>query len=227
MSGAAGSGAGGGAPQGLIGPNAILQLAAVLEAAGGLPLRDRLLKAAGIMALPSGEEMVDEAPVARLHQALRAELPDSAQGLAWEAGLRTADYIMAHRIPRAAQHLLRALPPRAAGWVLTRAIEKNAWTFAGSGRFVVLAPGVFELRENPVVRGEHSDVPVCHWHAAVFERLFGRLVASGSRCIETRCSASGAEACRFELGRGAVAAGGYSAARWISAPSRSSIRRPS
>jgi bacteriochlorophyll 4-vinyl reductase len=34
---------------------------------------------------------------------------------------------------------------------------------------------VFEIADNPVVRGEHSETPLCHWHAAVFERLFSAL----------------------------------------------------
>jgi divinyl protochlorophyllide a 8-vinyl-reductase len=45
---------------------------------------------------------------------------------------------------------------------LGKAIARHAWTFAGSGRFRVVAPLVFEIADNPIVRGEVSDVPLCH-----------------------------------------------------------------
>jgi len=84
---------------------------------------------------------------------------------------------------------------------LSTAIARHAWTFAGSGRFRVLRPGVFEIADNPIIRGERSDVPLCHWHAAVFERLFRVLVDDRLRCVETRCGAMGDDACRFEVVR--------------------------
>jgi divinyl protochlorophyllide a 8-vinyl-reductase len=127
--------------------------------------------------------LIDEAPVARLHQAMRAEVPDLAPALAWEAGVRTADYILAHRIPRAVQAVLKAAPAWVAGPVLSRAIAKNAWTFAGSGRFEVVRawPAVFLIHDNPVVRGSGRRRPLCHWHRGVFERLFRALVTDRAR----------------------------------------------
>jgi bacteriochlorophyll 4-vinyl reductase len=130
---------------------------------------------------------MDEAPAARLHQALRAEMPEVAPMLAREAGWRTGDYILAHRIPKPAQRLLRLMPARLAAPILARAVKNlrgvgavpgglaHAWTFCGSGEFRLVStwPVVFEIADNPVVRGEHSETPLCHWHAAVFERLFG------------------------------------------------------
>ena len=200
MGGAAGS-----APaRGLIGPNALTQLLPLLERAGGAELTERLLARAGVTALPDMTGLIDEAPVARLHQAMRAEVPALAPSLAWEAGVRTADYILAHRIPRPAQAVLKRLPARAAGPVLSRAIAKNAWTFAGSGRFEVRRgwPAVFLIHDNPVVRGERSQTPLCHWHAGVFERLFRALVTDRARAREVACCACGAPACRFEVGSG-------------------------
>jgi divinyl protochlorophyllide a 8-vinyl-reductase len=189
------------AAAGRIGPNALTQLLPLLEMAGGVELKDRLLARAGVFELPDMTGLIDEAPVARLHQAMREAVPDLAPALAWEAGVRTADYILAHRIPQPVQTLLRLLPARAAGPVLTKAIAKNAWTFAGSGRFEVVRgwPAVLLIHDNPVVRGERATAPLCHWHRGVFERLMRVLVTDRVRVHETACCACGAPACRFEV----------------------------
>jgi divinyl protochlorophyllide a 8-vinyl-reductase len=186
---------------GLIGPNAILQLLPVLERVGGHELRETILASAGVFEVPSGDSMIDERPVARLHREVRRQLPDLAEAIAWEAGRRTADYILAHRIPAPVRLLLRALPRRPAARLLTGAISRHAWTFSGSGRFEVVStrPLVFAIHNNPVVRGEHADHCLCHWHAAVFERLFQVLVDSGTRVRETACAGAGAPACRFDV----------------------------
>ena len=184
-----------------IGPNAILQMVPVLDAHTGPEIRRSLLAEAGVIELPDGSGLIPEGPAAALHQALRRKLPHEAPRIAREAGLGTADYILAHRIPAPAQVLLRALPAPLAAPVLAKAIAKHAWTFAGSGRFAVAAirPLVFTLEDNPVVRGERSDRPLCAWHEAVFERLFRTLVSPRAAVTETACCAQGAPACRFEI----------------------------
>ncbi|MDX5383352.1 MAG: bacteriochlorophyll 4-vinyl reductase [Rhodobacterales bacterium] len=184
---------------GLIGPNAVLQLVPLLDRAGGADWRAGLMKMAGIDALPDGSGMIPEGPVARLHQALRRDRPDLAPALGWQAGLATGDYILAHRIPSAAQRLLKVLPWRLSARLLSMAIARNAWTFAGSGRFLVITPLRFELRANPLVRGEVADHPLCDWHRGVFTRLFQTLVHPHLTCAETRCSAQGHAGCRFEM----------------------------
>lgn len=191
------------APAARIGPNAVLQLLPVLERAGGRDLRDHMLASAGFFGVPDAEAMIDERAVARLHRTLRAEVPDLAPSLLWVAGRRTADYILANRIPSGAQALLRALPPRLAAPLLTRAIARHAWTFAGSGRFSVNShrPLTLEIAGNPVVCGERAAAPICHWHMAVFERLFTTLVDGGLVCEEVACCAAGAPACRFVIAR--------------------------
>jgi len=184
-----------------IGPNAILQMLPVLDAHVGAETRRALLAEAGVIAIPDGASMIPEGPAAALHQALRRRLPREAPAIAREAGLGTADYILAHRIPRPAQRLLRLMPAALAAPILARAISRHAWTFAGSGRFEVAAarPLAFTLRDNPVVRGERAADPLCHWHVAVFERLFRTLVSPRARVTETACCAQGAPACRFEI----------------------------
>ncbi len=186
-----------------IGPNAILQLVPVLDDGLGVDARVALCKTAGIVELPDGNSMVDEEPIARLHQALRREAPELAPELARRAGIATGDYVLANRIPGFARTLLKLLPARLSAPLLARAIEKHAWTFTGSGTFRIAAmkPMVFEITDNPVVRGEHASEPVCHWHAAVFERLFRRLVHDDYRAVETECAAAGGDCCRFELRR--------------------------
>lgn len=189
---------------GRIGPNAVLQLLPVLEREGGAALRDRLMALAGLTAAPPDTGMMPEAPAAALHQALRRELPERAAALAWAAGLATGDYILAHRIPVRAQAVLRFLPSSWASRILARAIARNAWTFAGSGRFELCygKPLRFLVHDNPVVRGERAAAPVCHWHRAVFERLFTELADPSIKVRETACCATGDPACVFEITHG-------------------------
>lgn len=187
----------------MIGPNAILQLVAVLERHAGPERAAHLLADAGLAGPPDGENMIPEADAARLHRRLRLEFTARAPDLARDAGFATGDYILAHRIPRAAQAVLKLLPPPLAARALSMAIARHAWTFAGTGTFRVVDPWTFEIDHNPLIRGERGPAPRCHWHAAVFERLYATLVHRDARCIETRCGAQpGPDTCRFELVRG-------------------------
>lgn len=191
------------ATAGRIGPNAILQLLPVLEAYLGAPATAQLLREAHIEQVPDGTCMIDEAPVAALHQALRRAYPQEAPHLARDAGARTAEYILAHRIPAPARALLRVLPAALAEPLLLKAITAHSWTFAGSGEFAVVGrrPTRVALRHNPVVSGEQAAAPVCAWHAAVFARLYEALVGRGFTVRETSCEAAGGEACCFEITR--------------------------
>lgn len=188
--------------QGVIGPNAILQLVPVLERAGGPGMVRHLMDVAGVRALPDGSQMIPETQAGALHRALRAEYPDQAPALAAEAGRLTAEYILAHRIPRPAQRILRVLPARMAAPLLSRAIASHAWTFAGSGAFHARSPWRFQITANPVIRGEHSTAPLCSWHAAVFQGLYRALVAPDCTCEEIRCAAQGGgDTCSFSIVR--------------------------
>lgn len=192
------------ATAGRIGPNAITRVAEVLPALLGESGTRRLFDSAGLGAYlrQPPEHMVDEAEVTRLHQVLRAELgPALAGEVARSAGLRTADYLLARRIPQPVQWLLKRLPPRWAARVLLQAIGRHAWTFAGSGVFRAQAgrPCVLTIADNPLCRGVRSAVPACDFYSAVFERLFQVLVHPGVRVVETACEARGDPVCRFEL----------------------------
>ena len=184
-----------------VGPNAVLQLAPAMDRVTGEPTRRTLFAPLGFDPLPDPSTMIDEARVAALHSALRRQHSENARKILTAAGQGTGDYILAHRIPHAAQTLLRALPARVAAPILTRAILAHGWTFCGTGALTAKSgpPVVFTLSDNPIIRGESAPAPLCHWHAAVFERLFSRLVHPRAHAIERACCAAGAAACRFEI----------------------------
>ena len=191
-----------------MGPNAILQVGAALDQLLGSGARVRFYRSAGLegyLREPPGH-MVPETEVQALHAALRAELPvPTVRELALRAGAATGDYLLAHRIPRPAQWLLRALPRRLAARLLAVAIGKNAWTFVGSGTFEALpaarasAPLVFVIRNSPLCSGLRADAPNCDYYAATFERLFRVLVSRHATVTETACQAMGAPSCLFEV----------------------------
>ena len=184
-----------------IGPNAVLQHIPVLDAMIGERLRHALLHRAGVAEPPPDAGMLPEDEVVRLHRAVRLFLPDRAAAIQRAAGLGTGDYILAHRIPPAAQWLIRHLPAWAGARLLSAAIAKHSWTFAGSGIFRIVShnPLTFEIAGNPLAVGG-ADCPTCDWHVAVFERLFGALVWPNVRVVEVACTATGARACRFVIG---------------------------
>ncbi len=194
----------GSAQAGRIGPNAVVRLAEALDALEGRQVTVRLFNAAGfgLHALTPPDDMVSEDEVTALHRQIRSDLGQKrAASVSWIAGLRTADYLLANRIPPAVQRLLKLLPRRIAAFILLKAIGAHAWTFAGSsefrwslGRRVTLT-----FTDCPLCRGGRADLPCCHYYGATFERLFRELIGADAQVRETQCSASGAPACRFEI----------------------------
>ncbi|HZF77160.1 MAG TPA: bacteriochlorophyll 4-vinyl reductase [Acetobacteraceae bacterium] len=187
-----------------IGPNAVTRLAeAAREVLPGEEVL-ALFEEAGLahrLANPP-HRMVEEREVTRLHAVLRRRVGvPVARLLGAEAGRRTADYLLAHRIPRPLQGLLRLLPARLAARVLLGAVTRHAWTFAGSGRFSVDTgrPVRVVLEGCPLCRGAASGQPLCDFYAAAFSRLFRALVSRRTRVAQTGCAAMGDPACTFEL----------------------------
>jgi len=182
---------------GRVGPNAVTQLSGALEALHGVDAADAVFAAAGCAKLRTEPPaaMVDEAVPAALFSALWSTLPDTAaEAAAAEAGRRTADYIIAHRIPKFAKRILKIAPRKLATRLLLLAIRRNAWTFAGSGHCAITTrPAAIYIADNPIA------TPDCVWHQAVFERLFRRLVDAGAVVRHTACIRAGAGACRFEI----------------------------
>jgi divinyl protochlorophyllide a 8-vinyl-reductase len=177
-----------------VGPNALIQMDRVLTDRLGERLTNRIFAAAGVARGGPGG-MVPETDVRQLFDALAAARPRDWPALAHEAGERTADYLLAHRIPRAARIALRLMPAWIAGRLLARAIARHAWTFAGSGTFVVS----FGRRLTLAIEGNTLAMPDCPWHSGVFDRLFHRLVGPHVGVLLTDCCARGARACIFEI----------------------------
>jgi len=166
----------------LIGPNAVLQAVPVMEARLGKAETAAILADARIAVLPTGEQMIPEIHALRLHRWLALHAPVGCFAIAEEAGARTADYIIANRIPRPAVWLLRHLPARLAAPLLMMAITKHAWTFIGAGVFAASGGWGFTIDRS------HANDPVLppdnlfHWYAAVFTRLYRELVAPDCLC---------------------------------------------
>ncbi len=182
-----------------IGPNAVIQLAAALRARFGKGGGRQVFAVAGHLPLfhQPPQEMVEEATAAALYRALFAVLPaEIAADVAADAGTRTANYVLANRIPMMAQRLLKTMPVTLAGPLLLKAIARNAWTFAGSGQVRTESCGrhfAVEIAANPMA------MPGCAWHQAVFQRLFAVLVAPEITVRHPRCCHEGARSCRFEI----------------------------
>jgi divinyl protochlorophyllide a 8-vinyl-reductase len=187
---------------GRIGPNAILQTFDELVATIGPTRAEALLHAAtGRTAATLPLRMVDEAEVNAFAQHVLHDLGPLGHGILREAGHRTARYLLAHRIPKPAQLVIRALPPRAGLALLLSAIGRHSWTFAGSGDFAYRmddTPWVRVIR-CPMCRGLHAMAPTCDFYAGTFEGLMRALIARSAHVVETECEATGGSSCRFEL----------------------------
>ena len=173
----------------LIGPNAILQAVAVMEERLGPTETAAILADAQIVRLPSGEHMIPEIEALRLHRWLALHDPMGALVIAEEAGARTADYIIAHRIPRAACWLLRHVPAPLAAPLLMAAIRKHAWTFVGAGAFAPADAWHFTIDRSSARDRLPPPESLFAWYAAVFTRLYRVLVAPDCTCrmIEPGC----------------------------------------
>lgn len=170
------------AGQALIGPNAVSQTVAVMEARLGAAKTRAILADAQIIALPSGDAMIPEIEALRLHRWLALHDPLGAFAIAEDAGARTADYIIAHRIPRVAAWLLRRLPAALAAPILMAAIRQHAWTFIGAGVFAPRGAWAFTIDRSLAHDPLMPPDSLFHWYAAVFARLYQRLVAPGCIC---------------------------------------------
>ncbi|WP_209022720.1 bacteriochlorophyll 4-vinyl reductase [Rhodocyclus gracilis] len=192
---------------GKIGPNAIIRMGEALEALYGRAETTQLFAAAGLEdclhSPPTA--MIDENWVVRLHTTLRASLPPAQLAeIGRDAGRRTGDYLLAKRIPKPAQRVLRLTPAPLAARILVPAIAKHAWTFTGSGRFSAefgnrQAPLLLTICDGPVCRGAVSELPVCDFYAGTFARIFRELVSARTTVEEIHCQAQGAPACVFAV----------------------------
>jgi divinyl protochlorophyllide a 8-vinyl-reductase len=201
-------------PSGRIGPNAILRLIEALDERCGRSVTEAVFQAAGqdghLRSVPG--EMVDERAITALYTALPVQLGFAqAADVAARAGLLTGEYLLANRIPAAAQRIMKLMPAPLAARTLLAAIDMHSWTFAGSGIFertpVQHAGGGgrsrvywrLTIKDCPLCRGVRFPEPACAYYAATFERIFRELVATSARVVETQCQSNGAESCVFEV----------------------------
>jgi divinyl protochlorophyllide a 8-vinyl-reductase len=190
---------------GRVGPNAITRVAEALRAHRGERICREVFASAGLTRHLDDPpaRMVPEEDVAALQRALRRCLGDAhAARIAREAGRLTGDYLLAHRIPRPVQWLLRALPASLSARLLLATITRHAWTFAGSGTMRAVAgnPARVVITGCPLSRGQYADHPLCELYAVTLERLFRRLVHPGTVVREVACEGMGAPACVFLIG---------------------------
>lgn len=187
-----------------IGPNAITRVAdALREEMTEEDVAD-LFGRAGIVEYLRAppREMVDEREVTRLHRVLRSELGvERALRIGREAGVRTGDYLLAHRIPARAQVLLSWLPAKLASRVLITAIKRHSWTFCGSGLLRVRAqyPPALSIAGCCICSGAEAPVPLCDYYSSAIQRLFRALVHPRAIVTETACHGDGSDACTFEV----------------------------
>jgi len=90
------------------------------------------------------------------------------------SGELTADYLLAHRIPKPFQELLKVLPRQLALRLLFMSMSQNAWTFIGSGEFTYDMSG-----HMPVVKITSdfaSMEAACGFFGGTFEHLIRKLI---------------------------------------------------
>ncbi len=182
-----------------IGPNAVTRLAEALAADPGAGEPGAVFRRAGLgdaLDSPPGE-MVPQDDVIALYRALDAALgPETAARVAMDAGRRTGAYLLAHRIPKPVQAVLKPLPGALAGPVLLRAIQRNAWTFAGSGEVAIAARGG-RFRVTFTGAATCAVPAIRAFYAGTFERLFRELVRGN--CVARPVAALDAGVWHFDI----------------------------
>jgi divinyl protochlorophyllide a 8-vinyl-reductase len=190
-----------------IGPNAITRMAEAMSGLHGAEVCQRVFDAAGLsfyLASPP-ESMLDEAHVIALHQAARTHFTvDAYAEVARLAGELTGRYVLRKRIPGPVKTLLTLLPFVLSAPILAGAMQRHAWTFAGSGAFSYRRQGrglMLRIDDSPIARDVHGVKSACAYYTGSFERLFDHVAPGRVRVEEVACSADGDEACLFEVRR--------------------------
>lgn len=187
-----------------IGPNIVIQTAHTLvDRLGSAKAEELILRATpySLHALPT--QMLDEQIATTLVRCLAEDEGERfMRSVMEEAGLRTGEYLLTHRVPRAAQWLLPRLPTRLAMRALLRAISRHSWTFAGSAQVSVSLgdPAVISVQHCPLCAARRSTEPNCGFYVGTFRRLMQVLVRPDAWAEEVACEARGDSACRFLLG---------------------------
>jgi len=145
---------------------------------------------------------VHEEDVCRIHQHLIETYGLShAKTLSWQAGQKSADYLLKNKISKPLRFILKRLPIRWSITLLLREISNHAWTFVGSGVFTyqVFKSITFYIESNPICRGIRASEPICDYYAAIFEGLFKNLIHPSIVVKELGCEAQGDPSCSFSV----------------------------
>ncbi|WP_162164338.1 bacteriochlorophyll 4-vinyl reductase [Roseivivax isoporae] len=177
----------------------VVPLHAVLETAVGSKRRDRIFETSGFRALPRQDTPVPEGKIARLHETIRGDVPSLAPEILDRAGRVAAEVVVSERITPETRLLLQNMPWSLAAWLVGRLARQNAWAFSGSGLFAIQTTSRFALFNNPLTRGAEASAPACHFHTAMFEHMFQRLVHRDFLCSEVTCCGAGHDSCTFCL----------------------------
>lgn len=188
----------------VIGPNAVTRMAQALSDRLGEGPCEQIFSSAGLAHYlrDPPTHMIPAEDVTRLHRETVARLgEEGAAAIGRDAGRRTGDYLLANRIPIMAQRALRLLPRKFAARILTSAIARHAWTFAGGGAFSYAFVPHLQLRivGSPISRGLRTEAPACAYYVATFERVFREMLGPSVRVTEVECEATGAPACVFDV----------------------------
>lgn len=187
-----------------IGPNALIRLGEAVRNIKGEAACNELFQAAGLSRYLDAppDQMVPEEEVKALHRALYGRYPrEEAERLLAVAGVLTARYLVANRIPKAARRVIRALPRRLGGRILLSAIRKNSWTFAGSATVAAKqgrSPALL-MQKCRLCAGLDAAARPCRYHQATIETLFRTIVSPQARVdIHAFCPERD-DACAFEI----------------------------
>lgn len=185
---------------------AVVHAAAALKAAYGPVATRWVFERARLPESQAGPQQatVPEREVTRLHLALRAVLgAEGARAVARDAGLRTAEQVCATGLPLPIRALIRILPGPWAGRLLMDLLRRCKPALAGTGRLRVSGshPLHIEITGCQVCRATLQDAALGAYYAAVFERLFQRLVDPATVAVEERRSRPDGVV-RFALRRG-------------------------
>jgi divinyl protochlorophyllide a 8-vinyl-reductase len=183
-----------------IGPNAIIQPVTALRERYGETRAHAILEQGGQAHLCTQlpEHMVDEGDFHELVRALAAQLgPEPTHSLLYEAGERTARYLLQHRIPRPFQALVKRLPRLLGLRLLMWAIGKHAWTFVGSGQFRFVVQ-----QKQPTIHlnvSYPSIPPVASFYGGTFAQLIQVLIDPQATVQTSASDAAGTLDCRYKL----------------------------
>ncbi|MEL7257577.1 MAG: bacteriochlorophyll 4-vinyl reductase [Pseudomonadota bacterium] len=181
-----------------IGSDAVLQTLNALSDIGGDILAQKVVEAAGLryMLDQKLQDMVPQNMFLALVQAIEDALPKSQVDLvAVSSGRKTGGVLLEQYIPDMAQKLLHTLPSPVAGPLLLQALERHAWTFAGSANVCHQAgpPLQFVIENNPMA------IWGCLWQCALLETVFRSLISPDARVWHMACCADHKSSCVYMI----------------------------